>query len=122
MNVLQRFFRWCLGSTKKPFLPLPSTSTTILEWRSSEVRVDYAKRLFSDPTFQEMIGALNNSAIAGQPITVDGKIDGQTCALELGRVLGRQEILAALNSMRVLIPKNEVKFEEPTYPNPTNEE
>lgn len=89
---------------------------TINEWRESEVRVKYAETLFSDPNFIEMVGALNYGFAVREPS------DASLCGLELGRALGRQEVLTALNFMRVPAPKTEVIHEEPTYPNPTLEE
>lgn len=67
--------------TKKP--RLLHTALTLDEWLSSDSRVDYAKRLYSDPTFRAILSVIHNEcpipnpaakpeALAGMAMQVSG--------------------------------------------------
>lgn len=116
MNLLRIIF----GQPKvivKTNIPRPPFSTfKIDEWRASQLRVDYVNALFNDPIFRDLIGTIFNSLAVRKPETIAGDTYPHLCALELGRALGHQDVLALFDLLRTLAPKaNEVEQLEEEY-------
>ena len=83
---------------------------TLQEWRENSEDVDYARRLFSDPQFQRMLGVVH----AHTPYQTAA--DSTAASIALGRVNGYRECLGIFELLPVaadlIHPEPESEFPE----------
>ena len=71
--------------------PLPYTRLSLDDWRSSQERVAYAAELLRQPLFLELVGMLANVRVHSRE-----RVDATGAAVELGRRIGQDTVIAAL--------------------------
>ena len=88
--------------------PMPWSTLTLDGWRTSDVRVKFATKLFSSRLGQDMLAVLQNTM---PPPDVS---DASRAAIEAGRVRGYMQAMATLMQMQV--PGVTIaELPEPTY-------
>ena len=97
---------------KKPVEPakpaLPWSHLTLDGWRSSDVRINFATKLFSSKLGQDMIAVLQNT------MPVPDISDAARAGLEGARVRGYMQAIATLIQMQVPLPAVQA-LPEPDY-------
>lgn len=107
---------------------LPWTSIYLDKWKNDPDRVEFARQLFRNPLFIDMLSTAKNTLVTRPParrqIQSGSAVEIEECSaeLQLGRALGIQDFLTLLETLRY-DPEPDVNYQlEQTYEREEREE